>query len=121
VSDAKQDLTNEEWLRRCGEMVKKSPVKPGRGQVLVARQPRMSVTDGGIIMPEGAQEQAQVAMVIALGEPKRNLMGSDNEYWVKPGDTVIVNQYAGKPLILRDVETAVFAEDDIVGRINPTD
>lgn len=121
MSEPTKELTNDEWLRRCGAMVKNPPVTPGRAQVLVARQPRLGVTDGGIIMPEASKEQAQVGMVIALGAPKRNLMGSEDEFWVKPGDTVIVNQYAGKPLILRDVETAVFAEDDIVGRVNPTD
>jgi len=120
VSEPKTELTNDEWMRRCAAMVEKPPVTPGRGSVLVARQPRLAVTQGGIIMPEKAQEQSQLAMVIALGAPKRNLMGSDDEFWVKPGDTVVVNQYAGKPLMLRDVETAVFEEDDIVARVNPT-
>ena len=72
------------------------------------------------MIPDGAQEQAQVGMVISLGYPGMNLMGSETEYWVKPGDTVLVNQYAGKPLELRGVELAIFAEDDLVGRIEPT-
>jgi chaperonin GroES len=122
VADAeKVELTDAEWRRRCAAMIEKEPVTPGRGQVLVARQPRLSKTGGGVIIPEKGQEQSQVGLVIALGPEGRNLMGSANEYWLKPGDTVLVNQYAGKPLLLRDVEMAIFVEDDVVGRINPTD
>ena len=116
-----QELSASDWRDRCREMIKDSPLTPGRGSVMVARQPRQSTSGGGIIIPTVAKEQAQVAMVIALGPPKRNLMGSNDEFWVKPGDTVLVNQYAGKPVVLRGIECAIFDEDDIMGRVNNID
>lgn len=118
---SKKVVNADEWRDICRDMIKVPPVRPGRGSVLVARQPREAVTSGGIVLPDRAQEQQQIGMVIVLGLPSRNLMGSENEFWLKPGDTVIINQYAGKPLLLRGLELAIFNEDDVMARVNQSD
>lgn len=111
------ELSAAEWLRRCKDMIENPVGKPGRGEVLVARQPRRVKTSGGIYIPSSAKEQSQLGMVIALGEKALNLMGTEIDFYLKPGDTVLVNQYAGKPVHFREVECAVFAENDVVMKL----
>jgi len=109
-------MEESEWTRRCEVLIEKPSITPGRGRVLIARQPR-SGKQGSVIIPEAAKEQSQLGIVVALGPKRENLMGSEVDYWVSLGDTVLINQYAGKPLGMEGLELTIFEEGDIVARV----
>lgn len=60
--------------------------KPLPGNVLVETYPAKSVTDGGIILPEDAQEPPPMARVVAVPDDERCM--------VQPGDVVFIRKHS---------------------------
>lgn len=71
-------------------------IRPLQGQVLVQMRPADEKSDGGLHIPEVAQEKPMRAVVIRTGtwaQAKKN--GALIAYDVSPGDTVLVHKHAG--------------------------
>lgn len=70
---------------------------PKRGEVLLEMEPE-SETDGGIVIPEKAQEKPQFGRVVRIGPWRFNKRGLGIIPLVRVGDRVIVNKYVGRNL-----------------------
>jgi len=92
--------------------------KPLYDQVLVKLEPNKRVTDGGIIIPEGAQEQPQIAEVLAVGPGALNSKGVRAPMSVAVGDWVLINKWAGNELTVDGVKAHILREYDIMGVID---
>ena len=122
---SEKKLTKEEWRRLAGEMVKKPPLQPGRGRVLVVREPSTNVlseiqTDRGTVELHGAdayQEPAQRGIVICVGAPKLTMMGGPIPFWVQAGQLVTFPQYSGKQYNLGAAEAVILDEEEILAAI----
>lgn len=68
-----------------------------------------TVTKGGIIIPDTAQEKPQKGVVIAVGNGK-----ADEPMEVKVGDTVLFGKYAGTELHIDDKKYLVMNQGDIL-------
>lgn len=68
-----------------------------------------TVTKGGIIIPDTAQEKPQKGKVIATGNGK-----SDEPMEVKVGDVVLYGKYAGTEVHIDDKKYLVMNQSDVL-------
>ncbi|MCI5706600.1 MAG: co-chaperone GroES [Odoribacter sp.] len=78
-------------------------------KVIVEPVAAETVTKGGIIIPDTAQEKPQKGVVIAVGNGK-----ADEPMEVKVGDTVLFGKYAGTELHIDDKKYLVMNQGDIL-------
>ena len=70
-------------------------------------------TASGIVLPEQAKEQPQVAIVIAAG-PGGMIDGKEVKMEVKPDDRVIYSKYDGNEVKLDKEEYVIVRQSDIL-------
>lgn len=88
-------------------------IKPLGNRVVVQRQ-EVSVSKGGILLPESAQEKPKQGKVLAVGPGKTDDYGRHHSIDLKVGDQVLFSSYAGTEYKADDQELLVLAEDDIL-------
>jgi len=113
-----KNLDGAEWQRRVDLLIEQKSITPGRGKVIVARDPRREMLSESIVLPDAAKEESQTGTIVAFGEPRENPMGSAVDFVYGLGDRVIINQIAGKRLRWYDLEMAVLDEEEILVRLN---
>ncbi len=92
-------------------------VKPLNDRVLVQRLEEMTVTKGGIFIPDTAKEKPVEGKVIAAGPGKVNDQGNRLPLNVKAGDRILFGRYAGSEIKVEGEEYLMMREDDILGII----
>ena len=83
-------------------------IKPLADRVLVEADVADEKTEGGIIIPDTAQEKPQKGKVIAVGNGTK-----DEPMTVKVGDSVLYGKYSGTELALNGDEYLIMKESDI--------
>ncbi len=90
-------------------------IAPLADHILVRRLEEQEKTSGGIIIPDTAKEKPQEARVVAVGPGPRLESGDIRPLDVKPGDRVLVGQYAGSEVTLDGEEHLILREGDVLG------
>jgi chaperonin GroES len=90
-------------------------VKPLNDRVLVQRIEEMTVTKGGIYIPDTAKEKPIEGRVVAVGPGKMSDTGNRMPLHVKEGDRVLFSKYAGSEIKIEGEEYLMMREDDILG------
>jgi chaperonin GroES len=90
-------------------------VRPLYDRVLIKRLESEQKTQGGIIIPDTAQEKTQLGTVIAFGEGKASNDGTIRPLKVKAGDTVLFGKYSGTEIKLNNEDLLILKEDEILG------
>ena len=90
-------------------------IAPLADHILVRRLAEQEKTSGGIIIPDTAKEKPQEARVIAVGPGPRLEGGEIRPLDVKPGDRVLIGQYAGSEVTLDGEEHLILRESDVLG------
>lgn len=80
--------------------------KPLFDRVLVEREPEMTETPGGILIPDTSQERPMYGTAILIGFDVKN---------VKKGDKVLCRKFAGFDIKLNEVDYLIIVEKDILG------
>ena len=89
-------------------------LKPLADRVVLKSMESEEVTKGGIVLPGTAKEKPQMAEVVAVG-PGGVVDGKEVTMYVKVGDKVIYQKYAGTEVKLdRDDEYIVVRQNDIL-------
>lgn len=89
---------------------------PLHDRVLLKRVEQEEKTAGGIIIPDAAKEKAQLGLVVAIGEGKRDNNGAKIPMAVKAGDVVFFGKYSGTEAgSLAGSEYLILREDEILG------
>ena len=84
------------------------PIQPLGKYLFVKRLAAIKKTDGGLFVPDTAQEKPQYGKVLAIG----------SESDVKEGDIVVFGKYAGADVDVLDKEPLVMLEkDEVVGLV----
>jgi chaperonin GroES len=91
--------------------------KPLGNRALVRPIPEETVTKGGIIIPETAQDKPQIGEVVEVGEGRKVIR--DNVVEVHPvevlvGDVVLYSRYAGVDIKLGEDSFVVMDGGDIL-------
>lgn len=91
-------------------------IKPLGNRVLVKRA-EVTMSKGGIILPETAQEKPRRGKVVAVGPGKTDEKGHLKKVNVHVGDDVLFSSYAGTEVKTEDdqADFLIMSEDDILG------
>ncbi len=84
-------------------------IKPLADRVVVEAAAAETMTAGGIIIPDTAQEKPQKGKVVAVGAGK-----PDEPMTVKVGDTVLYGKYSGTELNVDGADVLIMRESDIL-------
>jgi chaperonin GroES len=76
-----------------------------------------SISKGGIIIPEMAQECSQLGKVIAVGPGRMRPDGSLVPRDIRVGDTVLLGKYSGSKVKLDGVDYMILDGDEALGVI----
>ena len=93
-------------------------LKPMGDRVVVRPNEQESVTQGGIYLPDTAQERPQKGEVLATGPGRMLDNGKRLEMEVKAGDIVIYSKFAGTEVEVQDEELLVLGINDILAIIS---
>lgn len=89
-------------------------IRPLADRVIVQRLEAESVTAGGIVLPDSAQEKPQRGKVISVGTGRILDDGTLGKMHVKKGDSVLFSSYAGSEVKLDGKEYLIMNESDIM-------
>ena len=84
-------------------------IRPLENRILVKMKEYLDKTKSGIILSSTSKEMPQVAKVIEVGT---------NVEYIKKGDTVIVDKYAGTEVQYEGVEYVVLKLENILAIVN---
>ncbi|MDI9475299.1 MAG: co-chaperone GroES [Natronincolaceae bacterium] len=88
-------------------------IKPLGDRVVIKRLEAEETTQSGIILPGSAQEQPQLAEIMAVG-PGGVVEGKEIIMEVNVGDRVIFSKYAGTEVKLDGEEYTIVRQNDIL-------
>ena len=88
-------------------------IRPLADRIVIKAVEAEETTKSGIVLPGSAQEQPQVAEVIAVG-PGGKVDGKDITMLVKVGDKVIYSEYAGTKIKADGEEYIIVRQNDIL-------
>ena len=91
-------------------------IKPLSDRVLIKMKENEETTKSGIILAGKAQEKPQIAEVIEVG-PGKMVDGVLQEMYVKKGDKVIVDKYAGTEVKYENEEYIIVRQKEILAVI----
>ena len=89
-------------------------LQPLNDRVIVKRVEAESMTAGGIILPDSAQEKPKEGIIVSVGEGRMNKSGERSPLQVKAKDRVIFSSYAGTEIKVDGKELLIMGEDDIL-------
>jgi chaperonin GroES len=89
-------------------------IRPLADRVIVQRLEAESVTAGGIVLPDSAQEKPQRGKVISVGTGRILDDGTLGKMQVKKGNSVLFSSYAGSEVKLDGKEYLIMNESDIM-------
>ena len=91
-----------------------SSIVPLGDRVVLKRAEASTTTEGGIVLPDSAQDKPQRGEVVAVGEGHVNQKGEKVALTVQEGDRVIFSSYAGDEIKVGDDEFLLLRESDIL-------
>ena len=91
-------------------------IKPLGDRVLIKMKEAEETTKSGIILTTGSKEKPQIAEVLEVG-PGEKVDGKLQEMYVKKGDKVILNKYAGTEVKYENEEYLIVSQSDILAVI----
>jgi chaperonin GroES len=92
-------------------------VKPLNDRVLVKRTEELTVTKGGILIPDTAKEKPIEGKIVAVGPGKMSEQGQRMTLQVKAGDKVLFGKYSGTEIKVEGEEYLMMREEDILAII----
>jgi len=88
-------------------------LKPLADRIVIKMIKAEETTKSGIILASNAKEKPQIAEVIAVG-PGGKIDGEEIEMYIKIGDKVIANKYAGTEIKFEGEELIIVKQGDIL-------
>ena len=88
-------------------------IKPLLDRVVTKFIEAEETTKSGIILTPAAKEKPQIAEIVAVG-PGGIVDGEKQEMYVKVGDRVLLNKYAGTEVKVDGVEYQILRQSDIL-------
>lgn len=95
---------------------KKSKVnlQPLGDRIVVQREESEAVTEGGIYLPDSAQNKPTRGVIVSVGDGKLLDDGSRGEMQVTAGDRVLFTSYAGESIEIGDDEYLLMSESEVL-------
>ncbi len=88
-------------------------LKPLLDRVVVKMIESEETTKSGIILTSSAKEKPQIAEVLEVG-PGGNVDGNEIKMYIKKGDKVVLNKYAGTEIKFEGEDLIIVKQSDIL-------
>ena len=88
-------------------------IKPLADRVLIKMKESEETTKSGIILSSGSKEKPQIAEVLEVGNGGQ-IDGKEVKMYIKKGDNVIVNKYAGTEVQYEGEDYIIIRQSDIL-------
>lgn len=88
-------------------------LKPLADRVLIKMLENEETTKSGIILTGNSQEKPQFAEVLEVG-PGGEFEGRDIKMYVKKGDKIVINKYAGTEIKYEGQDLIILSQKDIL-------
>ncbi len=95
----------------------KTTFQPIEDRVLIRPTEAETITSGGIVLPDSAQERPATGTVISVGPGRLSPEGKRLSPSVTPGDVIVFGRYAGNEMELDGQEHRVLRADEILAKI----
>ncbi|HJQ17183.1 MAG TPA: co-chaperone GroES [Allosphingosinicella sp.] len=89
--------------------------RPLHDRILIRRIEAQARTEGGIIIPDTAQEKPQQGEVIAIGAGTRAEDGTVTPLDVKPGDRILFGKWSGSEVRIAGEDLIIMKQSDVLG------
>ena len=89
-------------------------VKPLEDRVLIKQSDAEEVTEGGIVLPDAAQEKPHRGKIVAVGPGKLLDSGKRGKMGLKKGDEVFYGRYAGTEVKINREDYVILRETDVL-------
>ena len=89
--------------------------RPLHDRVVIRRIDAEEKSDGGIIIPDTAQEKPMQGKVIAVGPGARDESGQIVALDVKAGDLILFGKWSGTEVKIDSEDLLIMKESDIMG------
>jgi chaperonin GroES len=96
---------------------KKVAFTPIEDRVLIRPLDAESVSSGGIVLPDSAQEKPQRGEVLATGPGRMGKNGKRQEMPVAAGDQVIYGKYAGNEIEFEGEDYKILRAEEILAKV----
>jgi chaperonin GroES len=94
--------------------------RPLHDRVVVRRIDADQKTQGGIIIPDTAQEKPQQGEVVSVGSGARNERGELIPMELKAGDRVLFGKWSGTEVKIEGEDFLIMKESDVMGVLETT-
>ena len=88
-------------------------IRPLQDRVVIKMIEAEETTKSGIILSSSSKEKPQIAEVLEVG-PGGNVDGKEIEMYIKKGDKVITNKYAGTEIKYEGQDLIIVKQSDIL-------
>ena len=95
-------------------------IRPLYDRIVVRRVEEKEQTQGGLYIPDSAQEKPQHGEVVAVGRGKRLENGTLVPLDVKVGDRILFGKYSGSDIKIGGEEYLIMKEDEVLGILEGT-
>ena len=92
-------------------------IKPLGNRIFLKVSAPEEKTEGGILLPDTAQEKPQIGEVIAVGPGSRHQEGIRQPIDVNVGDRVLYSKYAGTDIQMGHEDYVLVSEQDILATL----
>lgn len=92
-------------------------IRPLGDRVVIKMTEVEETTKSGIVLPGAAKEKPQIAEVISVG-PGGMIDGKEVVMYVKKGDKVLLNKYAGTEVKIDGVDYTILKQSDILAIVD---
>ncbi len=92
-------------------------VKPLGDRIFLKVSAPEERTEGGILLPDTAQEKPQVGEVVAVGPGSRNKKGVHQPIDIQVGDRVLYSKYSGTDIQIGHEDYVLLSENDILATL----
>ena|ERR1051325_9929203 len=93
-------------------------IRPLHDRIMVRRIEETQKMQGGLHIPDSAQEKPQEAEVLAVGTGKLLEDGKIQPLDVKVGDRILLGKYSGSDVQMDGQELLIVREDEVLGILN---
>ena len=90
-------------------------IKPLNDNVIVKRDPKETVSSGGIVLPHGVAGKPTRGQVVAVGPGKRKEDGERIPPDVKAGDDIVFGEYSGHAVTIGEEDFIIMRETEVYG------
>jgi chaperonin GroES len=110
-------MAKKKTAKKSSKAASAVQLEPLGDRVVVEREDAETVTTGGIVLPDSAQDKPSRGKVVSVGNGRLLDDGTRGKMQLKKGDRVLFSSYAGEDFKLGDRELILMREDDVLAVI----